>query len=311
MVTGRVAGVLRPWREAEEKAKRAKEAKAASERQRNALISKGNEYARRETTDWDFATPSSTPGRKLRRSSFETCEPDMTDLEVEDLVDEVLDRWETTKTTRMKTKTRETGLSNLGNRRQNLGSNNRHNPGFNTGIESRNYRPDYAGIGRPESPAANTRHAVPTAVDASTAIEPSNALMAAPLTSLAHPSPRAPPVAGGVCGRRTAGRTRPSPKNGAAQAAQARETLLRGLLAAAQHYLNGEITVEEAAHLLGKHPETIRRAVRKGALPDGRTNPRGHLRIRRGDLQALAAPAPARYDPVADAQDIAQRRRPR
>ena len=71
------------------------------------------------------------------------------------------------------------------------------------------------------------------------------------------------------------------------------------------------LTVEQAAKLLGKHPETIRRAVRKGTLPDGRANPRGHLRIRRGDLQALAAPAPARYDPVADAQDIAQRRRPR
>ena len=100
-------------------------------------------------------------------------------------------------------------------------------------------------------------------------------------------------------------------ENGASQAAQARETLLQKLLAAAELYLNGEITVEEAAQLLGKHPETIRRAVRKGTLPDGRANPRGHLRIRRGDLQALAAPAPARYDPVADAQDIAQRRRPR
>jgi excisionase family DNA binding protein len=100
-------------------------------------------------------------------------------------------------------------------------------------------------------------------------------------------------------------------ENGASQATQARETLLQKLLAAAEFYLNGEISVEEAAQLLGKHPETIRRAVRKGALPDSRTNPRGHLRIRRGDLQALAAPAPARYDPVADAQDIAQRRRPR
>ena len=100
-------------------------------------------------------------------------------------------------------------------------------------------------------------------------------------------------------------------ENGASQAAQARETLLQKLLAAAELYLNGEISVEEAAQLLGKHPETIRRAVRKGTLPDGRTNPQGRHRIRRGDLQALAAPAPARYDPVADAQDIAQRRRPR
>ena len=100
-------------------------------------------------------------------------------------------------------------------------------------------------------------------------------------------------------------------ENGATQAVQAREALLRGLIAAAQSYLDQEVTVVEAAELANRHPETIRRAVRKGTLPDGRANPRGHLRIRRGDLQALAAPAPARYDPVADAQDIAQRRRPR
>ncbi len=197
----------------------------------------------------------------------------------------------------------------MGTRRQNLGSNNGRIPdlmlGSNPGITGRTY----AGIGRPESPAVNTRHAVSTAVDASTAIEPSNEIMAAPLTSLAPLPHGLPPwlvafVEGALRENQTLA------ENGAAQAAQARETLLRGLLAAAQHYLSGEITVEEAAHLLGKHPETIRRAVRKGALPDGRTNPRGHLRIRRGDLQALAAPAPARYDPIADAQDIAQRRRP-
>ena len=134
--------------------------------------------------------------------------------------------------------------------------------------------------------------------------------MAAPLTSLATLPHGLPPwlvafVEGALKENQTLS------ENGASQAAQARETLLQKLLAAAELYLNGEISVEEAAQLLGKHPETIRRAVRKGTLPDGRANPRGHLRIRRGDLQALAAPAPARYDPVADAQDIAQRRRPR
>ena len=72
-----------------------------------------------------------------------------------------------------------------------------------------------------------------------------------------------------------------------------RGDLLNKLMAAARHFFDGEITVEEAAQLVGKHPETIRRAVRKGTLPNGRANPRGHLRIRRGDLQALTAPAPA------------------
>jgi len=134
--------------------------------------------------------------------------------------------------------------------------------------------------------------------------------MAAPLTSLATLPRGLPPwlvafVEGALRENQTL------TENGASQAAQARETLLQKLLEAAEHYLNGQLSVEEAAQLLGRHPETIRRAVRKGALPDGRTNPRGRLRIRRGDLQALAAPAPARYDPVADAQDIAQRRRPR
>ena len=99
-------------------------------------------------------------------------------------------------------------------------------------------------------------------------------------------------------------------ENGAAQAVTAREALLQKLIAAAQQYLDGEITVEEAAAILGRHPETIRRAVRKGTLPDGRSRPGGRLRIRRGDLDALAGPNPGRYDPVADAQDIARRRRP-
>lgn len=98
-------------------------------------------------------------------------------------------------------------------------------------------------------------------------------------------------------------------ENGAAHAAAARVALLNRLIAAAQQYLDSELTVGEAAALLGKHPETIRRAVRKGAIPDGRSSPRGHLRIRRGDLATLAGDQADRYDPVADAQDIAQRRR--
>ena len=96
----------------------------------------------------------------------------------------------------------------------------------------------------------------------------------------------------------------------AGQAVTAREALLLKLVAAAQAYLDGQLTVEEAAAALGRHPETIRRAVRKGTLPDGRATPRGRHRIRRGDLDRLAAPRSGAYDPVADAQDIAGRRRP-
>jgi len=121
--------------------------------------------------------------------------------------------------------------------------------------------------------------------------------MAAPLTSLATLPHGLPPwlvafVEGALRENQTLSEI------GASQAAQARETLLQKLLAAAELYLNGQISVEEAAQLLGKHPETIRRAVRKGTLPDGRANPRGHLRIRRGDLQALAPPRPRDMIPL-------------
>jgi hypothetical protein len=98
-------------------------------------------------------------------------------------------------------------------------------------------------------------------------------------------------------------------ENGAGHAAAARVALLNRLIAAAQEHLDGEITVEDAAALTGKHPETIRRAVRKGALPDDRAKPRGRMHIRRGDLELLAGAKPKGYDPIADAHGIAQRRR--
>ncbi len=133
--------------------------------------------------------------------------------------------------------------------------------------------------------------------------------MAAPLTSTATLPHGLPPwlvefVDGALRENQTLA------ENGAAQAVTAREALLQKLIMAAKQYLDDEITVEEAAAILGKHPETIRRAVRKGALPDGRSKPRGRLRIRRGELDVLAGPGAGRYDPVADAQDIARRRRP-
>jgi len=93
LVMDRVKAVLRPWCEAEEKAKRVKEAKEASERQRNALIANGNEYARQETTDWDFA-PKLDALAEVKKVLLRDVAPEMTDLEVEDLVDDVLDRWD-------------------------------------------------------------------------------------------------------------------------------------------------------------------------------------------------------------------------
>lgn len=97
--------------------------------------------------------------------------------------------------------------------------------------------------------------------------------------------------------------------NGAEQAASARTALLRKLVAAAQSYLDTELDAGEAALETGRCEETIRRAVRDGSIPDRRANPKGRHRVRRGDLQKLAAPPAHSYDPNADAQDIARLRR--
>jgi len=99
--------------------------------------------------------------------------------------------------------------------------------------------------------------------------------------------------------------------NGASQALAARKALLEGLLDALRHFLDDEVTVEEAATITGRHPETIRRALRSGDLPDRRQNPRGHYRVRRSDLALFASPDPQPYDARADAQDIAQLKRSR
>ncbi len=98
-------------------------------------------------------------------------------------------------------------------------------------------------------------------------------------------------------------------ENGAEQAAAAHTALLRKLLGAAKAYLDAELDAGEAAHEMGRCEETIRRAVRAGTVPDRRASPHGRHKIRRGDLQKLAAPEARPYDPSADAQDIARLRR--
>jgi hypothetical protein len=98
-------------------------------------------------------------------------------------------------------------------------------------------------------------------------------------------------------------------ENGAEHAAAARTGLLKKLLHAAQAYTNTELDAGQAARETGCCEETIRRAVRNGAIPDRRANPRGRHKIRRGDLQRIAGGTPPPYDPIADAQSIAQLRR--
>jgi hypothetical protein len=98
-------------------------------------------------------------------------------------------------------------------------------------------------------------------------------------------------------------------ENGAEQAAVARTGLLKKLLHAAQAYTNTELDAGQAARETGCCEETIRRAVRNGAIPDRRANPHGRHKIRRGDLAKLVTPSGPAYDPDADAQDFARLRR--
>jgi hypothetical protein len=98
-------------------------------------------------------------------------------------------------------------------------------------------------------------------------------------------------------------------ENGAEQAAAARLAILKKLLNAAAAQLDEEIDIHEAAREKGVCEETIRRAVRDGRMPDRRANPKGRHRVRRGDLNRVAEPPGPPYDPITDAQGIAQLRR--
>lgn len=98
--------------------------------------------------------------------------------------------------------------------------------------------------------------------------------------------------------------------NGARHAAVARAALMNRLIEAAVAYQETEVDVGQAAVLTGRHPETIRRAVKAGTLPDRRTTPRGHHRIRRADLETIGLKGRrAPYDPHEDARQLLARRR--
>jgi excisionase family DNA binding protein len=186
----------------------------------------------------------------------------------------------------------------------------RANPRFDSGITAWSYWPGFSTI----TPAGNSgrysqKRICETSATTSVATDPSDDPMAASFTSTATLPHGLPPWLVAFVDEALR-ENQTLAENGAGQAVTAREALLQKLIMAAQQYLDGEITVEEAASILGRHPETIRRAVRKGALPDGRSKPRGRHRIRRGDLESLAGYRTGAYDPIADAQDIAKRRRP-
>jgi excisionase family DNA binding protein len=93
IVRARVAEVLRPYHEAVEKAARQKRDKEAADRRKVALIAHGNEYARRETLNWDYLATCEARD-EVKKVLEREVEHDWTEREVEDLVDEVLDEWD-------------------------------------------------------------------------------------------------------------------------------------------------------------------------------------------------------------------------
>jgi hypothetical protein len=104
LVTSRVEEVLRPYHESVQKAERdgqAAEQKAMQEssareeqkRRLSALMVQGIDYARRETSDWDYS-PGYDARAEVVRILGRDVKNDMTELEVESLVDDVLDQWD-------------------------------------------------------------------------------------------------------------------------------------------------------------------------------------------------------------------------
>jgi excisionase family DNA binding protein len=93
IVRARVAEMLQPHHEAEEKARRDKKAKEEADRCRAALIAHGREYARRETSDWDWS--ASTDARaEVEKVLNREVEHDWTEHEIENAADQVLDEWD-------------------------------------------------------------------------------------------------------------------------------------------------------------------------------------------------------------------------
>jgi hypothetical protein len=93
IVRARVAEVLRPYTDAEEKAARQKKAREEAERCRAALLAHGSEYARRETSDWAWSA-SHEARDEVKKVLEREVEHDWTEREVEGVVDQVLDEWD-------------------------------------------------------------------------------------------------------------------------------------------------------------------------------------------------------------------------
>lgn len=97
--------------------------------------------------------------------------------------------------------------------------------------------------------------------------------------------------------------------NGATQAFAARKALLEQLAGRVMEWCETEVDVRTAAQLSGVCDETIRRRIRAGKLNGEPKTGRGRHRIKRGQLLKVDQVGSKGYDPIADAQNIAQLRR--
>lgn len=93
IVRARVAEVLRPHHEAQEKAALEKRNREEADRRRALLVAHGNNYAWRETLGWDWSATSDAR-HEVKKVLEREVEHDWTEREVENAVDEVLEEWD-------------------------------------------------------------------------------------------------------------------------------------------------------------------------------------------------------------------------
>ena len=93
IVRARVAEVLRPHHEAQEKAALERKNREEADRRRALLIAHGNNRAWRETIRWDWSATSDARD-EVKKVLEREVEHDWTEREVENAVDEVLEEWD-------------------------------------------------------------------------------------------------------------------------------------------------------------------------------------------------------------------------
>ena len=98
-------------------------------------------------------------------------------------------------------------------------------------------------------------------------------------------------------------------RHGAQEGAASVRAVHEDFLKMLSGWLDETVSTTEAAAMFSCSPETVRRRLRDGRLPDRRRDHSGPHKIRRGDVITFDSHQDGSYDPDTDAQDIATRRR--